>query len=141
MARTSRMEGAADSRAAPQQVWNVLAAPERMGEWFSGAADVEALDGWPAPGARLKWRVGPSRFEARVVEADAPRVLRLAVETPAASSQVTVRIAPKPDGGARCERVVEATWKGVMGPLLGKLIVAPSVKREVQKLALAAEKP
>lgn len=136
----TRMTGEAESHAKPEDVWRVLVDPGRMNEWFTGAKDVQTADGWPAVGGKLRWRVGPTKFEARVTDAAPPRYLRMAVDTPSARSDITHRIEDAPPG-VRIEKVVDAQWKGALGPLFGKLVIGPSVKREVKRVAKAAEHP
>lgn len=137
-AAMTRMTGEATSGAPPEKIWGVLTDAARIPDWFIGAKDVQVGDGWPRVGGRISFRVGSSKLEGRVVESQAPRILVLDVEAPSAHSRVTSRVEPTAQG-ARYERVVEAEWKGALGPLLGKLVIAPIVRREARKVAKAAE--
>lgn len=134
----TRMTGEATSAATPDKVWGVLTDAARMPEWFMGAKDVQVADGWPHVGGRISFRAGPSKFEGRVVESQAPNLLVLDIETPTARSRVTSRVEPTAQG-ARYERIVDADWKGALGPVFGKLVLAPSIRREARKVAKAAE--
>lgn len=136
--RMTRMDGEATGAAPPERVWRVLTDASRMPEWFMGAKDVETADGWPDVGGRVRFRAGGGRFEARVVESKAPSLLVLEVDTPTARSRVTSRIEPA-GAGARYQRSVDAQWKGMMGPLIGKLVIAPSVRREARKVVELAQ--
>lgn len=135
----THMTGEATSAAPPEKVWGVLTDAARMREWFMGARDVRVADGWPGVGGRISFRSGPSTFEGRVVESRAPNLLVLDVETPSARSRVTSRVEATPEG-ARYERIVDTEWKGALGPLLGKLVLSPVIRREAQKVAKAAER-
>lgn len=134
----SRLEGEATSAAPPEKVWAVLTDAQRLPEWFWGAKDVVASDGWPGVGGKIAFRVAGGRFTARVVEARAPSLFAIEVDTPSARSRVTSRIEPA-GTGARYVRVVEPEWKSWIGPLFGKLFVGPSLRREAAKVAKLAE--
>lgn len=135
----TRFTGSAATRASPQGVWSVIADPARLPEWFSGARDVEASADYPAAGATLAWRVGRWRFRARVVDSQAPSLLRQEVDTPSATSLVTHRVVSR-DGEVRYEKEVEARWKGWLERALAGAFVAWSVRKETERVARLAER-
>lgn len=127
------------SAAPPEKVWGLITDASRVPEWFWGAKDVKAGEGWPNVGSTISFRAGGSKFEGRVAESKAPNLLVLDIDTPSARSRVTSRI-DAVGSGARYQRIVDAEWKGAMGPLFGKLFIGPAVKREAKKIAAIAEK-
>jgi uncharacterized protein YndB with AHSA1/START domain len=68
--------------AVPEQVWAVLADPEKYCEWVVGAKEVRGAEGhWPAKGARFHHTVGVwplhIRDQTSVLESDRPHRLVL----------------------------------------------------------------
>jgi uncharacterized protein YndB with AHSA1/START domain len=90
--------------APPEQVWAVLADPEKYGKWVVGAKEVRSSEGnWPAKGARFHHTVGiwplHIRDHTSVMESDRPHRLVL---------QAKVR----PIGFARIELELSASAGG-----------------------------
>lgn len=90
--------------APPEEVFAVLADAERYVEWVVGTADTTAMDdAWPAPGSRLRYRVGigPLGFSdvTEVVEARPPSgmVLRARMR-PFGTTEIELALGPEPRG-------------------------------------------
>lgn len=137
--RASIMRGRSPTRATPEALWRAFTDPALMPDWFAGARDVTASSDYLRVGASLSWRVSRWRFEARVIEADPPRLLRSAVATPSASSTVTHRVVADGDGFAY-EKEVLAQWKGWLEGILASPIVSRSVRREAERVTRLAER-
>ena len=84
--------------AAPEQVWEVLADPERYAEWVVGAKEVRKSEGkWPAQGARFYHTVGiwplHIRDQTSVLESDQPRRLVLQAKVrPLGSARIELKL-------------------------------------------------
>jgi uncharacterized protein YndB with AHSA1/START domain len=111
--------------AAPEQVWAVLADPEKYCEWVVGAKEVrDSEGGWPAKGARFHHTVGVWPFHIRdqtsVVESDRPNRLVL---------QAKVR----PIGFARIELELSPSALGTRVAMT-EVPSAPSIARMARRL-------
>jgi uncharacterized protein YndB with AHSA1/START domain len=90
--------------APPEDVFAVLADPERYVEWVVGTTDTEGLDAeWPAPGSRLRYRVGVGPFGfsdvTEVVEAQPPRRVALRAHMrPFGTTAIEMVLTPEPGG-------------------------------------------
>jgi uncharacterized protein YndB with AHSA1/START domain len=93
-----------EMRAAPEQVWAVLADPDKYCEWVVGAKEVRSSDGnWPAQGARFHHTVGVWPLHIRdhtsVVESDRPRRLVLQAKVrPLGFARIELELSPSPTG-------------------------------------------
>jgi uncharacterized protein YndB with AHSA1/START domain len=93
-----------EMRVAPEQVWAVLADPEKYSEWVVGAKQVRKSEGnWPAEGARFHHTVGiwplHIRDHTSVVECDRPRRLVLEAKVrPIGFARIQLELAPLPTG-------------------------------------------
>jgi uncharacterized protein YndB with AHSA1/START domain len=91
-------------RAAPEQVWAVLADPQKYGEWVVGAKEVRRSEGnWPAKGARFHHTVGiwplHIRDHTSVVESDRPRRLVLQAKVrPIGLARIQLELSPSAVG-------------------------------------------
>jgi uncharacterized protein YndB with AHSA1/START domain len=92
--------------APPEDVFAVLADPERYVQWVVGTTDTGALDAeWPAPGSRLRYRigVGPVAYSdvTEVVEVHPPsRVVLRARMRPFGTTAIELALTPA-EGGTR----------------------------------------
>lgn len=108
MRRPENVEAVAENavviEAQPEDVFAVLADPERYAEWVVGTADTSGIDGvWPAPGARLRYRVGVGRVGfsdvTEVVEARQPdRIVLRARMRPFGTTEIELALTPEPRG-------------------------------------------
>jgi uncharacterized protein YndB with AHSA1/START domain len=84
----------------PEQVWAVLADPEKYGEWVVGAKEVRGSEGnWPAEGARFHHTVGIWPFHIRdltsVLESDRPsRLVLQAKVRPLGFARIELELVP-----------------------------------------------
>jgi uncharacterized protein YndB with AHSA1/START domain len=90
--------------AIPEQVWAVLADPEKYCEWVVGAKEVRGSDGnWPAKGSRFHHTVGVWPFHIRdqtsVVESDRPNRLVLQAKVrPIGFARIQLDLSPSAAG-------------------------------------------
>ena len=90
--------------APPEDVFAVLADPERYVDWVVGTTDTDTVDpAWPAPGAKLRYHVGagPLRFSdvTEVIEVQPPRrVLLHARMRPFGITEIELLLTPQGDG-------------------------------------------
>ena len=90
--------------ASPDQVWAVLADPQRYPDWVVGARAVRGVDGdWPEPGARLHHRSGSGPLEVadhtEVVASEPARRLELQANLrPVGRARVELVLRPDGDG-------------------------------------------
>lgn len=133
------MHGRAHARAPVEQVWRTLTDPAQLPGWFSGARGVEATPDYPRVGAKIRWRVGPWRFEGRVIECEPPHLLSQVTRTSSGAAITTHRLAPQADGRVAYEKEVVATWRGWLWPRIGRAVIAPSVQKEAERVARIAE--
>lgn len=134
------MHGRARTRAPAEHVWRALADPAALPAWFSGARELEVSPEYPGVGATIRWRVGPWRFEGRVLACEPTRLLRQVTRTPSGVAITTHRLAQEPDGRITSEKEVAATWQGWLWPRIGRAVVAPSVQKEVERVVRIAER-
>ena len=93
-----------EMRVGPEQVWAVLADPEKYCEWVVGAKEVRSSEGnWPAKGARFHHTVGiwplHIRDHTSVVESDRPRRLVLQAKLrPIGFARIQLELSPSPMG-------------------------------------------
>jgi uncharacterized protein YndB with AHSA1/START domain len=93
-----------EMRVGPEQVWAVLADPEKYCEWVVGAKEVRSSEGnWPAKGARFHHTVGiwplHIRDHTSVVESDRPRRLVLQAKVrPIGFARIQLELSPSPMG-------------------------------------------
>ena len=118
--------------APPEDVFAVLADPERYVEWVVGTTDTDGVDAeWPAPGARLRYRVGlgPVAFSdvTEVVEVHVPRrlVLRARMQ-PFGTTAIELALTPEEGGTTLVLReepasgLVRATHTRLTDAVLGR---------------------
>ncbi len=90
--------------AAPSEVWEILAEPERYAYWVVGSSEVRGWDDeWPAPGSRFYHRVGAKPLtiadNTEVLESEAPHHLVLRAKTrPLGVARVELRLEAHPAG-------------------------------------------
>ena len=90
--------------APPDQVWEVLMDPERLGEWVSAHRKVEDVPKLPLKAGdkfRQRLGIGPAGFwvEWEILEAEAPKLARWRGKGPGGSTaNVTYELAPSGDG-------------------------------------------
>ena len=93
-----------DVAASPDEVFAVLADPERYADWVVGAAETEEEGGdWPLEGATLRYEAGAGPLVVtdltEVVHSDPPR-------------RLVLRAKLRPAGELRIELVLEASVRG-----------------------------
>jgi uncharacterized protein YndB with AHSA1/START domain len=90
--------------APPDDVFAVLADPERYVEWVVGTADTTPQDrAWPAPGSRLRYHIGLGRLGfsdvTEVVEARRPeRIVLRARMSPLGTTAIEIDLRHEPPG-------------------------------------------
>jgi uncharacterized protein YndB with AHSA1/START domain len=123
----------------PQRAADVILSPEGTKKWFGNIKSLEADPTWPRVGSRMKWTIGKNgqmAFNAQVVENHLPESLTMLVQTPSAQSTITHRFQGLPGSRTLYVKTVEAAWRNkVFGPLMGWLIIQPSMRREVRRAA------
>jgi uncharacterized protein YndB with AHSA1/START domain len=93
-----------EMRVAPEQVWAVLADPEKYCEWVVGAKEVRSSEGnWPAKGARFHHTVGiwplHIRDHTSVVESVRPHRLVLQAKVrPIGFARIQLELSPSSMG-------------------------------------------
>lgn len=118
-------------RAAPDDVWDVLADPETYPRWLVGAVDIRAVDGdFPAPGADFHHEVGaggpatlPDRTTA--LESTPARSLSLLVRArPLFEGVVRFRLEAAPEGTSVRMDETPTGFLRPLAPVLAPLLVA-----------------
>jgi len=90
--------------AVPEQVWAVLADPEKYSDWVVGTKEIRGSEGgWPAKAARFHHTVGVWPFHLRdqttVVESDRPHRLVLQAKVrPIGSARIALDLSPSASG-------------------------------------------
>src|ERR1700722_16671426 len=88
----------------PEQVWAVLADPEKYAAWVVGAKEVRGSEGnWPSEGARFHHTVGIGFLQLRdqtsVLECDQPHRLVLEARVrPFGLARVEIQLSSSADG-------------------------------------------
>jgi Polyketide cyclase / dehydrase and lipid transport len=136
------VEASAMTQASPAQASSAILSAAGLVQWFKGAHDAVAEEGFPAVGGRMRWKVRwmgmDSDFSSTVVSNELPRRLVLAVKTPSGESLITNSFEPVGQG-ARYTKRVEVQGAGwVMRRLMGTFLPR-SVRNEVQAAARIAD--
>ena len=86
--------------AVPEQVWSVLADPEKYSDWVVGAKEVRKWEGnWPAKGSRFHHTVGvwPLRIRDATTVLESERPQRLVLEAkirPVGFARIAFELSP-----------------------------------------------
>jgi uncharacterized protein YndB with AHSA1/START domain len=90
--------------AVPEQVWSVLADPEKYSDWVVGAKEVRKWEGnWPAKGSRFHHTVGvwPLRIRDATTVLESERPQRLVLEAkirPVGFARIAFELSPSERG-------------------------------------------
>jgi hypothetical protein len=136
------------STAPPPHVWRVLADPWTFAAWVVGAAVVDAADpAWPAPGARLRYRVGawPAMLPATSVVTASTEGTELALHGRlqvggAIALVLALREHPAGTEIVISEDVVDGPARRLPRPARAAVITARN-REALRRLALLAERP
>jgi uncharacterized protein YndB with AHSA1/START domain len=132
---------------APEVVWAVLADPASYGHWVVGSKHIRDADaGFPAPGTKFHHTVGIGPLTVRdhteVLEADAPRLLRLRAKArPAGTAMVTLELTAH--GGESWVRMTEDLDGpyAILNPFVQVLIKLRNAESLRRLEALAVSRP
>ena len=125
--------------APPEQVWDVLMDPERLGEWVSAHRKVDDVPQLPLKaGDRFRQRlgIGPAGFwvEWEIVEAEAPKLARWHGSGPGGSTaKVTYKLSPS---GSGTDFEYENDFdppNGLLGAAAKKTVTSAVGQREARK--------
>ncbi len=136
-----------DTSASSETVWSILCDGWAYSSWVVGASRIRGVDaGWPATGTQIHHSVGvwPLLINdtTLVLRSDPSRELVLQARGwPLGEATITIRLAPRPEGGCRISMLEDAS----RGP--GRLIpspvrqamIAPRNRESVRRLAYMAE--
>jgi uncharacterized protein YndB with AHSA1/START domain len=125
--------------ASPEEVWELIMDPRRLGDWVSAHRDLGELPELPLTGGdrfRQKLGVGPVRFsvEWEVLEAQAPTLARWRGEGPGGSTAEIVYQLEPSDRGTRF--VYENDYElpgGFVGRAAKKAVSAAAGSREARR--------
>ncbi|MES2153587.1 MAG: SRPBCC family protein [bacterium] len=120
----------------PRHCANVILDPTNLPRWFAGAKGVAPSEGYPHVDGILTFRMGPFRFDEKVLENGLPARFIVAVHNAFGDARVTTTFATQGDG-TRYRKEVEFTPRGVLG-LISPLVVPRNVRREVARAAALA---
>ncbi len=126
--------------AKPEQVWEVLMDPTRLGEWVSAHRKVEDLPQLPlgeGDSFRQRLGVGPVGFwvQWEVVEAKAPELARWHGSGPGGSTaKVSYRLSENGNGGTRFDYENDFDPPGgILGQAAKRAVNAAAGHREARK--------
>jgi uncharacterized protein YndB with AHSA1/START domain len=100
--------------AAPETVWDIIAAIDEWPTWNPDVRSVR-LDGPPAPGSVFKWKSGPSTLTSTLQVVDRPREFGWTGTTMGIKAVHVFRFEPKE--GETLARS-EESWEGLLATLL-----------------------
>lgn len=142
MAKPYVVEASAVSTAPLDVASRAITDPVNLPQWFKGACDVQADDGYPTVGKtvrfKVKWGGMKSAFAATVKENALPHKLVQRVKTPSGTSDITHTFTVAPEG-TRYTKRVDVQDAGPLLRLLLKSFLARSVHQEVEAAAKLAD--
>jgi uncharacterized protein YndB with AHSA1/START domain len=125
--------------APPEEVWEVVMDPHRLGEWVTTHVAVADAPAELREGSTFKQtlKVGGPKFDVtwKVVQADRPRRVEWAGDGPAGSSAAVVyELQPHGDGATKFTYANEFKLPGgPLGRLAGETVGAATARREAQR--------
>lgn len=132
----STVHASIDIAASPQQVWETIMDPGKLGDWVTIHKSVEKVKHAGEQGATmeqvLQMRGVPFRVKWELIEVDAPRVAEWDGRGPAHSqARIRYELSPAGEGHTRFQYTNEFTPPGgMLGNVASRVVVGAASERE-----------